>query len=621
MVYNGKPSTGCSICKHRRKRCDETRPLCLNCTKIGKQCPGYPDRLDLMFKNETAAVTRKAEKGRRKSPTPNSEPGPSRTAVQGSREQAQYNENHRSLTKVTPSNVSIRDNDIDTFLDAPMEIDFDITSQAGPLTGATSAITTLPTNAFEDWPGLPDPLQADLLPSLIFNPSIEEQATTFFFNHFVLTRLRQNTTRGFLDLLVPMHNVTYPGSTLSLATQALALRTVANYPSHEYLSVRAHQLYVRAMMAAQTAIEDPTRAISDDTLLAILLFTLYESVTSTGTERWSSHIRGAVSILCVRGSPQLVSAQSRSLFRATRALMLMDALQHREAIVEFPDARGWLCDQTKPEAIGTILEHSLLLPNLLNRAKCLMSQRQNTQRTAQVQGLLDEAYSLQNELFTWDLDLPPTFGHKSYVHPHTTILNAKSFNAYTTTLWEHWPGVPLHIYPDIQVATIRNNNRVSQLLCANLVLSCLQWLLPLSHYDDRRYKAAGYRIQYLVDDIVASVPFCLGFRVVEDPQGPDADLPGHAKGAKRGGGSHSLIFPLTICARMPAVSAAQRTWIRGRLQLISKRFGLKQASGEASTDGGGIQACGWATDEASTPAIVNRQDEIAEVSKFKGHET
>ncbi|KAH8681804.1 hypothetical protein BX600DRAFT_491961 [Xylariales sp. PMI_506] len=40
MVYHG-PSRGCNSCKRRRKKCDETRPSCLRCTRAGRTCSGY----------------------------------------------------------------------------------------------------------------------------------------------------------------------------------------------------------------------------------------------------------------------------------------------------------------------------------------------------------------------------------------------------------------------------------------------------------------------------------------------------------------------------------------------------------------------------------------------------
>ncbi|KAI5919736.1 hypothetical protein F4810DRAFT_473423 [Camillea tinctor] len=66
MVYCGKPSRGCQMCRTRRIKCDETKPTCNQCAKSRRQCPGYKDEFDLVFRNETKATERRAQKASRK---------------------------------------------------------------------------------------------------------------------------------------------------------------------------------------------------------------------------------------------------------------------------------------------------------------------------------------------------------------------------------------------------------------------------------------------------------------------------------------------------------------------------------------------------------------------------
>ncbi|KAJ5574131.1 uncharacterized protein N7459_008558 [Penicillium hispanicum] len=60
MVYRGKPSTACKLCRQRRIKCDRRRPACSQCLNVHAICGGYRDELDLMFRHETDTVTRKA---------------------------------------------------------------------------------------------------------------------------------------------------------------------------------------------------------------------------------------------------------------------------------------------------------------------------------------------------------------------------------------------------------------------------------------------------------------------------------------------------------------------------------------------------------------------------------
>ncbi|RAH41048.1 Zn(II)2Cys6 transcription factor [Aspergillus brunneoviolaceus CBS 621.78] len=43
MVFPGKLSTGCVLCRKRKVKCDEGKPGCQRCSTHGVSCPGYPD--------------------------------------------------------------------------------------------------------------------------------------------------------------------------------------------------------------------------------------------------------------------------------------------------------------------------------------------------------------------------------------------------------------------------------------------------------------------------------------------------------------------------------------------------------------------------------------------------
>ncbi|KAI1130148.1 hypothetical protein F5Y10DRAFT_276279 [Nemania abortiva] len=66
MVYCGKPSRGCQMCRTRRIKCDEMKPTCNQCAKSRRQCPGYKDDFDLVFRNETKATERRVQRATKK---------------------------------------------------------------------------------------------------------------------------------------------------------------------------------------------------------------------------------------------------------------------------------------------------------------------------------------------------------------------------------------------------------------------------------------------------------------------------------------------------------------------------------------------------------------------------
>jgi hypothetical protein len=356
--------------------------------------------------------------------------------------------------------------------------------------------------------------------SLTFNPSIEQQATSFFFENFAPTSKSKDTSRGFLDLLAPMYEKTSTNSPLSMATEALAVRTAANFPGGKHLLHHAESLYGRALKAVQRAIQEPSQATKDETLLSILLFSIYESTTTSNIDNWSKHIKGAVSIVRSRGPAQFDDTESLLLFRSTRTQMLANAIMRGEDIEKFPGPDGWLGDQ-KDGNTKRLIEHSIHLPGVLADAKDLLIRPQCLHTIAKVNELLDKAYNLQRKLFDWELNMPPEFAYKTAEHSASTSEDSSESEIIRSDVWR--PG-SVHIYESVQGASIRNNNRVSQLLCSSVVIDSLKWLDPAGYMEDRRYKATAYRVRYLVDDITASVPFHLGYRSAEEDLYSEKDL-------------------------------------------------------------------------------------------------
>ena len=433
--------------------------------------------------------------------------------------------------------------------------------------------------------------------SLTFNPSIEHQATSFFFENFAPKSKSKETSRGFLDLLAPMYEKTPTNSPLSMATEALAVRTAANFPEDKNLLHHAESLYGRALKAVQRAIQEPSQATSDETLLSILLFSIFESTTTSNIDNWSKHIKGAVSIVRSRGPAQFNNPESLLLFRSTRTQMLTNAISRGENIEKFPGASGWLGDQ-KDGSTKRLIEHSIRLPGILADAKDLLARPQCLHTIAKVNELLDKAYNLQRKLFDWELNMPSEFAYRTVEYSASTSEDSSESEIIRSDVWR--PG-SIHVYGNVQVASIRNNNRISQLLCSSVVIDSLKWLDPAGYMEDRRYKAAAYRVRYLVDDITASVPFHYGYRSTEE--GLSSEKKSQRTGRKvpnvgnrhcdlhfviaiDAKGGYFLIWPLLISSSMLEVPAMQRKWLRGRLQLIARQYGLARADIARARAGG-----------------------------------
>lgn len=73
-----------------------------------------------------------------------------------------------------------------------------------------------------------------------------------------------------------MYNKETSDSALHLATHAVALSALGNYPGNSRLKVDARKAYGEALSKVNEAIKDPVTGTSDQILLSILMFSLYE---------------------------------------------------------------------------------------------------------------------------------------------------------------------------------------------------------------------------------------------------------------------------------------------------------------------------------------------------------
>ncbi|KAF1943427.1 hypothetical protein EJ02DRAFT_400453 [Clathrospora elynae] len=60
MVFRGRPSKACERCRERRLLCDQQRPNCSSCIRMGVACTGYRDTTTLRISDQTDFVRSKA---------------------------------------------------------------------------------------------------------------------------------------------------------------------------------------------------------------------------------------------------------------------------------------------------------------------------------------------------------------------------------------------------------------------------------------------------------------------------------------------------------------------------------------------------------------------------------
>ncbi|KAL1623237.1 hypothetical protein SLS56_008405 [Neofusicoccum ribis] len=404
--------------------------------------------------------------------------------------------------------------------------------------------------------------------------SIENQATAFFFRNFVLPPQQAESARGFFDILVPYYNSTPEASPLHLATHAVSLSVLGNYPGRSQMMREAARFYGQALQRAQQALQDPTQAKSDETLLTIMLFVLYEAIRATNDSitAWAHHIDGAVTLAKLRGPQQLEKESSRKIFQA-----LTNAMQRCKPVEEFPGIPGWAIQEENAANRLTVI--SMGLPALRSRVRALMNTSIQGDRKTEAWSLIAAAREVDESLNKWATSLSEHWAHRTIAYQAEMPSDPKTA--------ERWIG-PVHAYADVWTSHIWNDYRITRVFTLSIIMACCSAISPNS--TDLSVKAllanAHFVTQGLIDDLCASVPFHMNFdlqnRAIEVGQDRECKpisynlnySSGKDKTAAEALGGFLLVWHVFVAANVECIPEPQRQWLQGRLLHIGHEFGL-----------------------------------------------
>lgn len=425
-----------------------------------------------------------------------------------------------------------------------------------------------------------------LLANAAFNPAVETVAATFFLNALTSSPSSADPKSQFMELAAPLFRATRDGSPLHLAVEALSLASLSKKPGMQNLDYNASKRYHQAVQSVSGALRDPCQSRSNTTLEAILLLASYEANSSSDNacEAWAHHIEGATAIVVARGANQICDEESLAIFRSVRAQMLANSIQKRKPMPHFPDPKGWCIDPSFSETAS--IDQSMRMASLLSRFQSTLAVEQIRQKVAEIETLLKEAYDLMQDMAEHDIRTSAEWRVR-------TMANACD-QADIADI-EHlavWPLPYSHVYKDLDSVCKKNEDRMSQITCSSLVMDTLKLLFPGGEYrHDHRYLTAKARLQILVDDICASVPYCW--------YGEDL-APGGARNTPRQrtgelavelreaslthqiSDSESLlgygtIWSLFAASAFEEVPDLQRRWLRGRFAAIGLHYGLEES--------------------------------------------
>ncbi|RYP27177.1 hypothetical protein DL768_011329 [Monosporascus sp. mg162] len=513
MVYCGKPSRGCQMCRTRRIKCDETKPTCLKCAKSRRVCPGYKDEFDLVFRNETQSTELKARKASRKA--------------------------------------------------SAQKIDQQDSGQSSSSSGTQSSAPP---------DGVKSPLGQAVVPAL--NLSVEQRASCFFVWNFVLVP-KEEDPRGFLDYLVPLLRQEGSGSHLQHAFNACSFAILYNRegPSTN-LWERALSEYSKALSKLNAALRDAEEQKTDSTLAAVLLLGMFENITGKqiGIKAWNTHVEGAIQLVKIRGKKQLRAKIGLLLFIAVRTQMIMHIFSTGNAPTLSDDF--WLKDAAKNPNAFECQRVCIKAGIVRGEVTRLMDGLQRTpenieivlQQIRRCQEVDQEAVRWMNNLpehwryetVAWENHVPNNDYSKAEVFPGRVDVYA---DVYTTSVWNlvrttrlvlhslivrcaAWVCAPVDYRTTPEYATAART-------CVEIstdIIACIPYHL-------------GWRLKR--GNAVQRA------QLGRFPCGEEENTKAIA--------GYFLAWPLLCVSTQDYTTDAQRAWIAGRLKYIGKELGIKYA--------------------------------------------
>ncbi|KAK3384787.1 hypothetical protein B0H63DRAFT_395492 [Podospora didyma] len=535
MVYSGKPSRGCQMCRTRRIKCDETKPTCQQCAKSRRQCPGYKEEFDLVFRNETGATERRASKA-------GASAGKSSS---------------RKKTNTAVSTASKNKN----------------SNSSSPFEGTIIPALQVPT---------------------------ERQATCHFVSNFVLVP-RQGSTRGYMDFLIPLLKTETPASNetsshLQHAFNACALASLANKVGVNSggggkelkLPEKAYAEYTRALRATNAALRDPEASKTDGVLAAVLMLGMFENITAKqiGDLAWNTHIEGAIQIVKARGRKQLRTRVGLQLFIAVRTQVIIHCLSSGK-----PPPMGvdwWLRDAVSDTHAAECQRLNLQTCELRAEITHLMESATRTpDNLDKMVDLMRRAQGLDHAVTEWMASVPENWHWRTKYFPEPPGDSGSKQRRgvpredYITTV-EVFPGGRVDLYSDLWIASVWNLARTARLVLMSITVRCAAWICsPVDYRTTLEYATASRACVEVISDIIASVPYHLGWQEWEQRMGHDdlstSEFACGQNDSIKGLAGYFLTWPLACVMAQDYTTDNQRLWVRGRLKRIGDELGIRYA--------------------------------------------
>ncbi|KAJ5341491.1 hypothetical protein N7541_010615 [Penicillium brevicompactum] len=298
-----------------------------------------------------------------------------------------------------------------------------------------------------------------------------------------------------------------PSPALRASITALGLASISGQQAIPKSNRSIVAAYGKALCVINDALRNPTTAISDSTLTAVSVLSLYEMITSKMGKNqmhgWMNHTLGATRILELRGEEQLNSDLGRFLFQNLIVVNAVGALifrysKHQSQKIEILSEIAASNQDENSRA-----RHQFYMIAL--RVNDLVIKIDHAEKTTEnLQSLLGEGLVLEADLGSWAMSLGQNW-HYTVIEGisspnHKDSMSPKGRNGY-------------YKYHSLDIAGMWNLYRQTRIMVNETTRSVSHCLLEFEWKYEWEYIMfqAIDTIDQLADDILDTVGFYLRF--------------------------------------------------------------------------------------------------------------
>ncbi|KAK9428135.1 hypothetical protein V1505DRAFT_395482 [Lipomyces doorenjongii] len=377
--------------------------------------------------------------------------------------------------------------------------------------------------------------------------SVEEEGIKFLLEHYLRFPLFApgNSLSPFV-LRTLLHRRS--NSVILEAMTSVGLAGLANIKNDGGLMVVARRKYLSALRMTMASIHDSVQVLFSQTLRAVILLGIFESVTCDTSSRdsWASHFDGAAAILKVRSPRGPLQNEDAISFLLIWFQIAIGCIQRRKnlplAMIDYPEScHVYLSELDQP---------ACLLASIVTRFVALWASLGH-QSFADYNAIIPCALDLENDLKNWAMELPESWAFGTA--PFSVEL-------------EDFTGGMEHDYPSRFIANSWSCYRTVRMLVNDLLVE---------HLPSRICTAVEYELQ-LADSLATlsqlSTEICSSasyFLQVFDSHRNTSRFHIH--------GAFTLLWPLKVMGSSRGSSEALYLWAVATLQNIWQSLGIKMA--------------------------------------------